>query len=178
MNLPNLRYGFSQIRIAEGEPPRPQLPVYFTQFQEIPQLTDKRTPLVGVFNEPKLGEDDFLVKPELSPLELEPGMEAFSKRVVWLEDNLEKLCPLDLKEIEKFLKSGVPTSFTKVVIAELEESQVAFLANKCGVPALDSLVLGYVKNKLKDLFIGKIDAVSIPQEIFVDWRLFMTDAAN
>ena len=175
-SLPHQKLGFSQVLENEGEPPKPSLPVYKVSARSISELERPRIPLVGIYKEPGVGDGNTLVKPELPMVELALGAKTYTRRIVWLEDGKEKLCPLDEKLVVEAAKGLVPVQNTRIMLKKLSESYICFLVEKCGVAELDDLVLEYTQQKLKLLYTGDLLFKDLPEEIVVDWRLVITSA--
>lgn len=178
MSLPHQKLGFSQVLVNEGEPPQPNLPTYKVSARSISGLERPRTPLVGIYKEPDATDGNSFVKPSLPPIELMAGAKTFTQRIVWLEDGKEKLCPLELKLVQEVAKDKVPVKNTRILLQKLSKSYVCFLVGKCGVAELDTLVLEYIQNKKKLLYIGDLIFKDLPREIEVDWRLVLTSTKS
>ena len=178
MSLPNQKVGFSIVLKNEGEPPQPALPEYNIILPTIPDIEQERVPLVGVYEEPDSKGISSMIKPDLPTIELEHGNKTYTKRIVWLEDGKEKLCPIDLQNAMKSANGRVPGNKTRIKFKKLSESYIYFLVEKCGVAELDDLVVEYIQNKLKELYVGNLAYKDMPDEITVDWRLVITSVKS
>lgn len=178
MSLPNQRIGFSAFLKNEGEPPQPDLPHYEIAPPNIPEIDQERVPLVGIYEEPDSKAANALIKPKLPKIELEKGSKTYSRRIVWLEDGKEKLCPIEVQKAVESANGNIPTNKTKIKLRKLSESYIYFLVEKCGVADLDALVIEYIQNRLKELYVGNLAYEDMPQEITVDWRLMITSVKS
>jgi len=172
MSFSNTRHGFSRVRNGEGEPPRPRLPAYNVAPVEIEVLAVKRQELVGTYEDPGNKALEDLVVPVGNAIEVPSFKRRYSKRIIWLEDGVEKAYPLKTEEVSKITKAP-PQGRSVIHIKRMSNSHVFFLREGCGISKLDGLVIKYLTEKSQNFFLegaGKKDI--LPSELVVDWRMF------
>lgn len=178
MSFPNKKYGFSIVRKEKDEPPKPLIEKYDLPVINIEAPLTERTPLVGIFPEPKPNDPGILPIPAITAIETPKVNKELPSRIIWLEDQHEKDSPFKLDEALKAALGKVPTYRTEVRIKKLATSPVLFLVQKCSIPALDRLVMNHLRSRLLKVYVGEIKAESLPDSIIVDWRLVLRDNKN
>ena len=173
MSFPNKKYGFSLERDDTNEPPKPFIEEYHLPLIAVEAPVSERTPLVGIFPDP--GEDDTgsLLPPEIGEIELTAQNNAKPDRIVWLENGKEITAPIKAEDAIKIAAGKAPALRTEIKIEKLSTSPVIFLTAKCGVAALDKMVMDHIRLKLTKVFTGELKTAELPDTVSVDWRLIL-----
>ena len=173
MSFPNKKYGFSLERDDNNEPPKPFIEEYHLPLIAVEAPVSERTPLVGIFPDP--GEDDTgsLLPPEIGEIEIAAQNNAKPDRIIWLENGKELSAPIKSEDAKKIAAGKAPILRTEIKIEKLTTSPVIFLTAKCGVPALDKMVMDHIRQKLTKVFTGELKASDLPDTVSVDWRLIL-----
>jgi hypothetical protein len=171
MSFPNLDHGFSAIRKEGGEPPVPGFPVYDFKLLKIDEVKQERIPLVSNFPDPVIHAGNTLPKPEMEQIIPVKVKGRFSKRIVWLEDGVEKLSPIKIDEVLKITENKIPEGRTEISILKVTKGHAFFLLRKCGIKELDKVVLNHFKNKSLIQFTDDKNTEILPKTVVVDWRL-------
>jgi hypothetical protein len=171
MSFPNLDHGFSTIRKEDGEPPSPSFPVYDFKILKIDEVKQARIPLVSTFPDPVIHAGNTLPKPEMERIKPVKVKGRFSKRIVWIEDGIEKLSPFKIDEVLKITQNKIPEGRTEVSILKVTKGHAFFLLRKCGIKQLDKMVLNHFKNKSLIQFTNDKNTEILPKIVVVDWRL-------
>ena len=172
MSFANTLHGFSRVRNGEGEPPRPGLPSYEIAPVEIELVQVKRQELVEIYEDPGEKALEDLQIPVVHSIEVQSFKSRYSRRIVWLEDGIEKAYPLNVEDVAVIIKKA-PPGRSVVHIKRMSTSHVFFLREKCGIAQLDALVLKFLRSKSQNFFLaGPGEEDILPGAVIVDWRMF------
>jgi len=175
MAFPNKKYGFSTVREENNEPPSPEIGGYNLPVIKVDDPQSERVPLVGIYPDPDGSDPGNFKAPEVDRVNIPELNKAYSARIVWLENGVEKGSPLKIEDVKKAAAGKIPESVTEIKIEKLSSSPVQFLVKKSGVPALDQLVMHYLRDLFTKVFTGDLQAKELPDTILVDWRLILRD---
>lgn len=178
MSFPNMKYGFSSIRTENDEPPPPAVSGYNLPLSDIKTPEKERVPLVGIYPDPAVNDPGNYAPPEIGKIEVEKINREYRLRIIWLENGREIECPVKADIALKAAGDKIPVAPTKIKIEKLSSGPVQFLVNKCGVPALDKLVMDHFTQMFAKVFTGQLKATSLPDTILVDWRLVIRPDKN